>query len=97
VAEPAAGQPDLAEEGCQRDGHPHRLFAVLGPLQTPTDGHQGAPRGHTASQVPDRGRLDTAHRGGEVGVLRNTVGVTEDVRDQPIGSHREPIEEGAVV
>src|SRR5213592_2565335 len=44
VAEPeaAAGEPDLAEDRRQYDGHPDRLLAVIGALQRPGGGDERA-------------------------------------------------------
>ena len=52
----AAGQADLAEHGREHRAHPHRLLAILRPLQRMRDRDQGAP----ARQNGARGRRSSA-------------------------------------
>src|SRR5882672_11968776 len=47
-SEAAAGEPDLAEDCGQYDGHPDRLLAVIGTLQRPGGGDERARGRHAA-------------------------------------------------
>ena len=93
VAEPAAGQPDLAEHRGQRQRGPDRLLAVPGALQRPGDRDHGARGRHPPRQAPDRLGLDAAHRPGPFGVLGHAVGLAEQVALERVVAGRAGVQE----
>ncbi len=97
VAEPAAGQPDLAQRRGQRDPGPHRLLAELGALQRLCDGDQGPAGRGAARQRSDLAGRHPGDPGGPRGVLRDPVAGAEQVRRQLFPAHAVPLEERDVV
>ena len=97
MAEPAAGQADLAKHGGQRQRGPDRLLAVPGALQRPGDRDQGARRSHPPREVPYRLGLDATHRPGPFGVLFRAVVLAEQVTLERVVASRADVEELLVV
>ena len=63
VSEPAAGETDLAEHRRQRHRRPHRLLAMVGPLQRPRDGDERALGGHAFEPGGEWRRRGSRRRG----------------------------------
>ena len=70
----AAGETDLAEHGRQGEAHPGGLLAVVGALQRPGDGDQGARVRHPAGEGADGLGGDLGDGCGPLGGLGDAVG-----------------------
>ena len=96
VPESAARHADLAEHRGQDQAQPHRLLAVLGPLQRPADRDQRAPGRQLAGQRADPLRRDAGQGGRPRRGLRHAVGITTKVGREPRVAHRVPVQEPAI-
>src|SRR5207249_7881706 len=80
VAEAAAGQADLPEHRGEAGERPARLLAVIGALDRPAHGKHRALRAHAVAKRVDHRRVDVADARCPGRVLRDAVGLAEEIR-----------------
>ena len=97
IAIAAAGQADLAERGREHSAHPHRLLAVLGPLQRMRHADQDPPAGQSARERRDLGRRNPGDRRRPGRILRLAVALAEEIALEDRPAFAIAIDEGAVV
>ena len=95
-AKAAARQTDLAQHGGKGNGHPVRLFAVIGALHRPAHGDHGTHGGHAPRQSANRRRRDLRDGGGPGRVLGRAVGLPHDIGAQAfeadgVGLEKRPV------
>jgi hypothetical protein len=72
------------------------LLTELGALQRLADGDQCPARGHQSGKVAGGLGIDPGDRRRPLGRLRQPIGCAEDVRLEPVESHRQGIDERAI-
>ena len=100
-AETAAGEANLANDRCQRNHCPERLFAVIGALQRPYRIHHRALAAdlacHVEGQRPEPCRIDVRNLAGPICVLDDPVVLAKKISLPASVACAITIEEGAIV
>ena len=87
IADPATGQPDLAQHRGKDRRHPIGLFAMFGTLQRPRHRDQ-RPRGrHTPRQIANGLRIGPAQRRGPFRRLRRPVAFPYQIWPETVETH----------
>jgi len=92
----AAGQADLAEHRREHCAHPHRLLAILRPLQRMRDRDQGAAARQSAGEVDDRGRANAGNIGRPCRVLWRMIVAAEQIAFEDVEAGAIARDKGAV-
>ena len=92
----AAGQADLAEHRREHRAHPHRLLAILRPLQRMRDRDQGAPARQSAGEVDDRVGGNAGDAGRPCRVLWRIVVAAEQIAFEDVEAGAIARDKGAV-
>ena len=92
----ATGQADLAQHCREHRAHPHRLLAILRPLQRMRDRDQGASARRSAGEVDDLGRGNAGDTGRPCRVLWRVVIAAEQIAFEDFEAGAVARDKGAV-
>ena len=95
-SDPAPGQPDLAKQGCQRNGRPEGLFTPLLPAERPADADHGALACHFMCQSGDISLGNAGQRRSPRSVFHHTVRLPVQIGHEFAIANRITFNKGAI-